>query len=307
VIILRKGFKGIKLAAILTAALSLLMFSATQCLADNQVPEIPTGVKAVSNGTTITVTWNENTEPDLEGYIIYGKAKGTLGFTKLSGAILRDASYIDYDVQQGFSYVYYVQAIDDSGNISRASDEAEVNLTVKPTGPKFSDIASNAWYKQYVDKLVSDNAIGGYADGTFKPDRPVTRAEFAKMLANTALKDKAIIMIAVEFKDVKSSHWAYSSINSTAAIGALKGYKDGTFKPDQCITREEMAKAITVAGGLASGKSNLKDIGTSWAKDSIAACVSSGVITGYLDNTFRPKAKVTRAEVSAILYRLMNR
>jgi hypothetical protein len=301
VIVLRKGFK---LATVFVTALSLLLFSAAQCFADNHPPAVPTGLKAVSNGDHITISWDENTEPDLEGYVIYGKAKGTVGFLKLTGAIIRDESYEDYAVQPGYTYVYYIKALDDSGNYTQQSDEVEASLAVKPT---FSDISESAWYKQYVDKLVADSTIGGYPDGTFKPNQPVTRAEFSKMLVNTSLKDKAIIQIAVIFNDVKSSYWAYPYINTVAATGALKGYKDGSFKPEQRITREEMAKAIAVVESLPAGKSTLKDIGTSWAKDSIASCVSAGIITGYPDNTFRPKAAVTRAEVSAILYKLSNR
>jgi hypothetical protein len=291
------------LIAIIVMVFGIMLTSVPQSFADNHAPEPPTGLKATSTANSITISWDENSESDLEGYYIYGKAKGTYGFIKLAGALTRETSYVDYTVQSGYTYTYYVVAVDDSGNESHQSEEIEAGLVVPAN---FSDIISNAWYSQYVNNMVSEKVVEGYEDGSFKPDRPVTRAEFAKMLVQ-AMKFEAVTQMAVTYTDLSGSHWAYSYINIAANTGLLNGYTDGSFKPEQNITREEIAKALAVAGKLAEGKSGLTDINSSWAKTYINSCVSSGIVLGYPDKTFRPKNLVTRAEATAMLARLLDR
>ncbi len=101
----------------------------------------------------------------------------------------------------------------------------------------FTDVKPGAWYYNAVAYLERYNLINGMGDGTFQPDRSITRAEFATMVMRYFLVDP--YTGAPIFSDLSSDHWAYDSINSAHAYGFVQGYTDGSFAPDQKIRRAE--------------------------------------------------------------------
>ena len=105
-------------------------------------------------------------------------------------------------------------------------------------GTSFSDVKENAWYAESVATLAKMGILKGYADGTFKPDSPVSRAEFATIASRFDKLESG----NKRFSDVAASHWAYEAISSAAAKGWVNGYSDGTFRPENAITRAEVAK-----------------------------------------------------------------
>lgn len=113
--------------------------------------------------------------------------------------------------------------------------------------PAFKDLASS-WYTPYINAVVKQGLMRGYMDGTFKPNAPITRAEFAQMIMPL---DKAIEARA-PFTDVKG-HWAEKAINQAYGNGRIKGYPDGTFRPDGQITR---AEAVTICNNLFNRKAD---------------------------------------------------
>jgi len=166
---------------------------------------------------------------------------------------------------------------------------------------QLSDI-QNHWAKENIEQLVAMGAISGYPDGTFAPDKGISRAEFAVVLV------KAFKLEALEgkiFADT-NEHWAQDSISAAYANGIISGYDDSTFGPDDIITREQMAVMIVKAAKLTTGtaKVDFADAGmiSSWAAEAIAAAYNNQLISGYPDNTFRPDQGASRAEaVTAIL------
>lgn len=103
----------------------------------------------------------------------------------------------------------------------------------------FSDVDASKWYNEYVSSMANGGYVEGYPDGTFGGDKMITRAEFVTILVRFfGLTDADCI-----FSDVSTSHWAYKYIATATAYGWLLGYEDGTFRPDQAITR---AEAVTV-------------------------------------------------------------
>jgi hypothetical protein len=164
----------------------------------------------------------------------------------------------------------------------------------------FTDIPSDAWYVPYVVELASKGIISGYPDGIFKPGNSITRAEFAKMICiamGWTIENPTIS----SFSDVTRDYWALRYIETAKAYGIISGYPDGTFRPNNHITRAEIAKVIAGILNLPAGSSAFTDIGTHWAKDYISACVTAGVINGYPDNTFRPDSTATRAEAAKMI------
>jgi len=109
------------------------------------------------------------------------------------------------------------------------------------TGPSFKDVSNGAWYSQAVRTLAQLGIIQGYDDGTFRPNDPITRAEFAVIAARF---DDLEFVSGVAFTDVAMSHWAVDSIQSAYAKGWVNGYGSGEFRPEQNITRAEVAKII---------------------------------------------------------------
>ena len=103
----------------------------------------------------------------------------------------------------------------------------------------FSDVAAGDWYHDAVAALSELGIVGGYADGTFAPNKTITRAEFVTILS----RFYPLTESDAAFPDVPADHWARAAIVSAAAKGWVHGYEDGSFGPDRTITR---AEAVTV-------------------------------------------------------------
>ncbi|MDY3619137.1 S-layer homology domain-containing protein [Agathobaculum sp.] len=106
----------------------------------------------------------------------------------------------------------------------------------------FADIKQGAWYYDAVNILTGYSLVSGYADGTFRPDASITRAEFVTILSRFPHTD---IGVDRDFSDVPATHWAYSAVQTALAQNWVGGYADGTFRPDDLITR---AEAVTMLG-----------------------------------------------------------
>lgn len=115
----------------------------------------------------------------------------------------------------------------------------------------FADVKSGEWYASYIAYLEKYNVIKGYADGTFRPDAPVTRAEFVAMAVRYygIFNDVQKTGCTVKYTDVEKSYWAYDDIAYAKNIGWLNGYADGTFKGDNNITRAEVVTVVNRATG----------------------------------------------------------
>lgn len=150
--------------------------------------------------------------------------------------------------------------------------------------------------------------LHGYEDGTFRPDGNMTRAETAQMFYNL-LKDQNVA-ITTSFNDVDENAWYAKAVNTMAALGIIKGTGDGKFEPERTITRAEF---ITMAirfmdGGIVIGQSTFSDVKDSdWFYGNVLQAANYGWIQGYEDDTFRPNNAITRAEVTTIVNRMLNR
>ncbi|NLV22263.1 MAG: S-layer homology domain-containing protein, partial [Syntrophomonadaceae bacterium] len=166
---------------------------------------------------------------------------------------------------------------------------------------ELSDIKGH-WSEKYITVLVGSGAIGGYPDGTFKPDRGISRAEFVTILV------KAFQLPAQNGKvfDDTANHWGKQFIATAAANGVVSGYSDTAFGPDDPITREQMTVMIVKAAGLKAGSSqsiSFKDGDqiSSWAAEAVSVSASQSIVNGYPDSTFRPRGTATRAEAVKII------
>ncbi len=162
------------------------------------------------------------------------------------------------------------------------------------------------WAQDSMNTLVRQGCISGYPDGSFKPEKTITRAEFAAVLVKAfQLENKN----GKVFADT-AAHWAKDYIAAAAANGLVSGYAGGNFGPDDLITREQMAVMIVKAAGLApaAGAPGFADSEaiSGWAVEAIAAATENGIMKGYSDNTIRPGGSATRAEAVTVIMNALN-
>ena len=176
----------------------------------------------------------------------------------------------------------------------------------------FSDVSSNYWAAQFIQQLSQRGVIAGFPNGSFRPEEPVTRAQFAAMV-NKAFQ-KAQQRQPISFADVPSNYWASSAIQQAYTIGFLSGYPGNRFEPNQAIPREQVL--VSLANGLAytpSGntESTLQYFNdasniASYARSPIAAATQKQIVVNYPNvNFLNPTATATRAQVAAFIYQAL--
>lgn len=169
-----------------------------------------------------------------------------------------------------------------------------------------SDIAGH-WAESVITQWQSKGLIQGYEDGTFKPGNTITRAEFVTLMNNAkGFWSEG----SINFSDVKNGSWFYSAVARAVAAGYVKGYSDGSFKPNNTITRAEAAMMIANTAKLSAneaGAYRFTDIGSipAWARGSVGAVVAAGYMTGYPDGSFDANASISRAEAVSSLNRML--
>ena len=171
----------------------------------------------------------------------------------------------------------------------------------------FPDVKSTDYFYEAVKSLTERGIISGFPDGTFKPGKSVTRAQAAKILAGVLGLDTKNVKNP-GFKDVGTSNEYYGAIAALANAGVISGYPDKTFKPNEPIQRNHMAKIIARAFQLeASSKTKLpfKDVSKDYEKY-IKALYEYNITTGTTPDTFGGNANVNRGQLAEFVVRAEN-
>ncbi len=260
-------------------------------------------------------------------------------------ATTNKTQYKDVGLTANKQYAYMVIAFDAAGNKSKASNMRLVTTKrqesgpsspggtlpggtepANPTGPtkpqepanpsnpgsslpELKDIGKH-WAEKEISRAVQQGLIKGYSDQSFRPNNPITRAEFAVILVR-ALQLSGSGSLS-KFKDERSvGTWAKEAIAIATEAGIVTGYADGTFRPNTIVTRTEMAVMLMRAIGLSeliSSRTSFaddKDI-PSWAKASIEEIRKLGIMQGRGNDRFEPGATATRAEAVVTILRLLD-
>ena len=177
-------------------------------------------------------------------------------------------------------------------------DEDPDDDTADPDGTGVSDWLDTSNHRAY---------LSGYPDQTFGTDRNMTRAEVAQMFY-ALLLDKDVTDTRT-FSDVSEDAWYATAVKTMAALGVMGGYPDGTFRPEQPITRAEFSTvALAFAYEPERASCSYRDVkNTDWFYPYVAQASTYGWIGGYPDNTFRPDNSITRAEVCVIVNNMLGR
>ncbi len=180
----------------------------------------------------------------------------------------------------------------------------------------FADVA-NHWAKDAVNDMGSRMVVTGDGTGNYNPNNNITRAEFAAIVVRAMGLAQGTGVSGLT--DVSSSEWYNGYIKTAVAYGIINGNGDGTFGPKDTITREQtmaiLARAMKITGLNASvtditallAKYMDSTSASDYAKESIAACIATGVVTGTSTVTISPKNNVTRAEVAVMVQRLLQK
>jgi len=165
-----------------------------------------------------------------------------------------------------------------------------------------SDIEGH-WAKDTITKWVEAGKASGYEDGTFKPDNPITRAEFMVLVNKSFGFSKTV---SIDFTDVPADAWYAEHVAKAKAAGYIGGYPDGTVKPGAYISRQEVAVIIAKLKNLTGNASAVDKFNDAsqipdWSKGAIGAVVEAGFMSGYPDVTFKPTDNIKRAEALVAL------
>lgn len=180
---------------------------------------------------------------------------------------------------------------------------AEEEMQFKIT---FNDVSADFWAYEAINELANKSIINGYLDNTFKPEANITRAEFAKIIV--AATDSFDYEAQCSLVDVNKDDWYYSYVASAMKKGYITGYPDGTFKPDNKITREDICTVVYRCVKDKLSKSQTTDVfSDSWqispyAKEAVLTLYANGIINGMDSTTFAPKNQATRAQTAKIIY-----
>lgn len=206
-------------------------------------------------------------------------------------------------VVEGTQYVVYLYRRDRGGRTSDRRDryEREEKEVEEPI--------VEAKRKPELNKKDHKQYMYGYPDWTFVPAANITRGEAAAMFARLFKEYPGLdYNYKKYYTDVDESYWGFKEVAYLSEFGILSGYSDGTFRPNNKITRAEFVKIAESFEALTWGLSPYNDVdGGHWAFRYIVSSAAKGWISGYPDGSFRPNSFISRAEAVTIVNRLLER
>ncbi len=180
----------------------------------------------------------------------------------------------------------------------------------------FTDVPGDFWARRFIDALSSRNIIKGYQDYTFRPNQPVTRAEFAAIVEQAFAKEVGKTKSTIAFKDLPTQFWANSAIDQAISTGFLKGYPNNVFRPQQRIPRVQVLVALTSGMNLNVPNSPTQILSfygdakviPNYATKKIATATVNDLVVNYPNpKILNPNKEATRAEVAAMVYQALVR
>lgn len=270
--------------------------------------------KNVKANHTIHATFAKNSNPTSYTLYYHPNFGGYKPFYQSSST--RNVTVKEYDdvgrlpERDGYVFVSWNTEPDGSGerympgdtfHIDGSSDNLYAQWQKDKTGPDDSGVSN------WLETDEHNAYLTGYPDNTFRADRNMTRAEVAQMFY-ALLLDKNVT-ITKSFSDVPDDAWYATAVKTLASLGMMDGYPDGTFRPDEPITRAEFATVgLAFAYDPLDASCSYYDVGANaWYYTYVAQATTYGWIGGYPDNTFRPGNNITRVEVCVIVNNMLGR
>ncbi|MDX2216337.1 MAG: S-layer homology domain-containing protein [Oculatellaceae cyanobacterium bins.114] len=180
------------------------------------------------------------------------------------------------------------------------------------TTTRFLDVPTNYWAREFIEELTRRGVVNGFPDGSFRPDSPVTRSQFAAMVQKAF--DQAVVRNPVAFTDITDQYWASEAIREAYTTGFMTGYPNGAFNPNQNILRAQVL--VSLANGLSYSTRNSLDEALrvyndaneipDYARPNVAAATEKQLVVNYPTlEQLNPNRTATRAEVAAFIYQAL--
>lgn len=172
-------------------------------------------------------------------------------------------------------------------------------------GYKFTDVNDSHSHSSSIYKLADRQVLKGYADGTFRPNKPVTRGQVASIITSVLKLDTSNISNP-GFVDVAPGNSHYAGIAALVEARILSGYGDGTFRPNAPLTRGQMAKILVKAFQFketGSAATPFTDVNSSEYITFINTLYELGITKGTSKSTFSPNKHVTRGQLASFVLR----
>ena len=173
----------------------------------------------------------------------------------------------------------------------------------------FTDVPANHWAVATIQYVYDNGLMTGISANEFAPEATTTRAMIVSMLARL---ENVTSAESAGFADVSDGDWYATAVNWAASVGVVNGYEDNTFRPNQPITREQLAAILmnyaSYKGEDVSARadlSNYTDQPSAWATETMQWAVAEGLISGVTADQLQPQRNATRAQVAAILERFL--
>ncbi|WP_414619171.1 DUF1565 domain-containing protein [Calothrix sp. CCY 0018] len=284
--------------------------NSTPLIAENQILQNVDGL-FISNSAQPILRKNVIQNNTRDGIVVITTAKPNLGTAEEPGGnLIRNNKR--YDVNNATRDIQ-ILAIGNDIDESKIQGQVEfvaATVDAPPGATAFIDVAPNYWAKSYIEALASKGVIAGFPDGSFKPNEPVTRAQFAAII-NKAFAPQAQQQ-AVNFSDVSRNFWAYNAIQTATKSPFLAGYPNNTFRPQLEIPRVQVLVALANGLGLTANNPNVISVYSdaaqipSWASSPVAAATARQLVVNYPTATqLNPTREATRAEVAAFVYQAL--
>lgn len=180
-----------------------------------------------------------------------------------------------------------------------------VNIAELPKA-LFNDTVGH-WASEYITDLSSRKIINGYSDNTFRPENLISREEAAQMLSNYIGGSGGSAEVPYD----SIGRWSSPAIQNLISKRIISGYEDGSFRPQNQITRAEFSTMVynmmSSKGQLGPDNRSFDDTAGHWAQNSIGTLAGNGIINGYDDGSFRPDSNITRAEAATIISKSLSK
>lgn len=319
-------------------------YISSSSLEDTQSPEPPTNMKVQDSGEAVQLTWTDPTDLDLSVVqILRGKNNFPVDGTPYNSIGPTVQKFIDTDVKKGDTVKYILRATD-GRNFSTITqeisfvvgstpaavpvepeeavvEEPPVDATLEDAEPateikeeiveedcgNFTDVKPSHKLCVAIGFVQEKGIFSGYSDGTFKPQQKINRAELLKVIFTTFQKEPADSS-ALTFKDVDNKAWYAPYIAVAKSLGIVAGYPDGTFKPEQTVSKIEAYKIL-----LKAAEVPLKDEiaappysdtpiseSTNWYLPYAFYALEMSLETG---ENFYPNKEMTRGQVAELIYK----
>ncbi|HTY13100.1 MAG TPA: S-layer homology domain-containing protein [Candidatus Omnitrophota bacterium] len=193
-----------------------------------------------------------------------------------------------------------IKALDETGNLLESRRVRILRLT------SFSDVAGNYWAADPIGRLATLGIVSGYADQSYKPEKPVNRAEMITLLVRVSGVTTEGASKKLPFKDVSQKFWAAPFVATGVKLGFMTGYPDRTFKPVRSINRAEGVTTIARFSGIDVAKpvteARFSDLpGRHWAAKAVYAASNAGMLNYITTGRFEPGRALSRGEVAEII------